>query len=309
MKIPLKTSLPAICILLFSWSIIPSLAQKKAPSDNPSATEQALLWEISGKNLSQPSYLFGTFHLLTSEYLQTQPRIEEKMQTSQVLAGEIVMDSIMMMRLMTASIMKENTLDLLLPPDDYQLVAAYFKELTGVNLQLLNTLKPMALQAALTQYEWATLNSPSDKSGVPIDIYLQQQAKQQGKTVIGLESLDDQLYALFDQFSLKRQADMLIEAVKKKKENRAEMLRMTSCYQAQDMECLRKMTYDSKEFSKEEFSVLLINRNLAWMNKLPDLMQSQPTFVAVGAGHLVGPQGLIGLLRQAGYTVKPIPLK
>ena len=82
------------------------------------------------------------------------------------------------------------------------------------------------------------------------------------------------------------------------------MVKMTDCYHMQDMECLRQMTYDS-----EEFSVLLINRNLAWMQKLSDLMKDQPTFVAVGADHLVGPQGLIELLRRAGYTLKPIPSK
>ena len=63
-------------------------------------------------------------------------------------------------------------------------------------------------------------------------------------------------------------------------------------------------TYEPGEAEK-----LLDNRNKAWMTQLPSLFSEQSTFVAVGALHLSGKNGLVNLLRAQGYTVKPLPLK
>ena len=51
---------------------------------------------------------------------------------------------------------------------------------------------------------------------------------------------------------------------------------------------------------------MLINRNKNWLNQLPDLMKNNSLFIAVGAGHLVGDNGLIKGLQAKGYTVKPV---
>jgi len=55
----------------------------------------------------------------------------------------------------------------------------------------------------------------------------------------------------------------------------------------------------------EELDRLVYGRNRNWVNKLQEIMPQQSLLVAVGAGHLLGEQGLITLLRNAGYTVEP----
>ncbi|MBC7920939.1 MAG: TraB/GumN family protein [Ferruginibacter sp.] len=296
----------AFLLLLIGWQA-PAFAQPRAAKPaRGGQTENAVLWEVSGKGLSQPSYLFGTFHLLTSDYLKTLPKVAEKLGLSGAVAGEVVMDSTVMMKLLPASMMSGTTLDQLLKPEEYQLTADYFKEVSGMDLKMLNSFKPMALQAAIIQFEWNKLNPTPYKNGPAMDSYFQQEAKAQGKTVVGLETVEDQIRALFDQFSLERQAAMLVESVKEKEKSREEMLKMAQCYQAQDLVCLQRMVYDPDNFRPEEMKTLLHDRNAAWMKKIPDLMQAKPTFIAVGAGHLVGEQGLISLLRQRGYAVKPL---
>ena len=57
------------------------------------------------------------------------------------------------------------------------------------------------------------------------------------------------------------------------------------------------------DFTAEEMDGLLKNRNDKWMAQLPTMMQNQSLFIAVGAGHLVGEDGLIKGLRAQGYTV------
>lgn len=49
-----------------------------------------------------------------------------------------------------------------------------------------------------------------------------------------------------------------------------------------------------------------VGRNVEWMKVLPGIMAQKPTLIAVGAFHLIGGQGLINLLREEGYTVKPV---
>ena len=58
--------------------------------------------------------------------------------------------------------------------------------------------------------------------------------------------------------------------------------------------------------SREEADRLLKNRNEKWLQKLPKLMQNKSLFIAVGAGHLVGKDGLISRLKAMGYIVNPL---
>ena len=60
-------------------------------------------------------------------------------------------------------------------------------------------------------------------------------------------------------------------------------------------------------YSEQEAKVMLDDRNKKWFEQLPSMMKEQQTFVAVGALHLSGKNGLINLFRNAGYTVTPLP--
>ena len=54
------------------------------------------------------------------------------------------------------------------------------------------------------------------------------------------------------------------------------------------------------------FLPLLINRNKNWIPEISKYAKEKPTFFGVGAGHLPGENGVINLLRKAGYTVKAV---
>ena len=43
-----------------------------------------------------------------------------------------------------------------------------------------------------------------------------------------------------------------------------------------------------------------------WLTKMPGIMNEKPTLFAVGAGHLLGENGVLNLLYKAGYTVEPV---
>lgn len=115
----------------------------------------------------------------------------------------------------------------------------------------------------------------------------------------GLEEYKLTLAAL-DSLDLKEQASELMIDIRT---NYSQFKELISLYKAQDIEGLYKMIINRKN---SFYKILVVNRNLSWMTKLEKLIQSHPTFIAVGAAHLAGEQGLLNLLIQKGYIVKPI---
>ena len=84
---------------------------------------------------------------------------------------------------------------------------------------------------------------------------------------------------------------------------------MITVYKTQRLTEIEALFKDT-EFGMEDHQDILLNdRNKNWVVQLKTIMKSEVVFVAVGAGHLVGKEGLISLLRKEGYTIKPIDNK
>ena len=206
------------CLILFVFLyVLPRLE----PPVKRSQLKTLSFWQISGvRILSQPSYLFGTFHLMGSEYIDSLERVMEKFRECKTLVGELLLDSTMTVKMMVAARLHETTLDKLLGPEDYQKTAAWLKELSGYDLKIFNGMNPMTIQIFLMtmlQQKYFPLCRSAD---VPMDLYLQQRGKKEGKKFVGLETFEVQVNALFNQFSLQRQAEMLMEFVHEKEKAR-----------------------------------------------------------------------------------------
>ena len=141
-----------------------------------------------------------------------------------------------------------------------------------------------------------------------MDMYFQDEAKKERKKIVGLETFEVQVNALFHQFTLKRQCEMLVEFVDEKEKARGDLLIMNKSYRAGKLDKLEELL-TAQTYSVSEAEVMLDNRNKKWMEQLPSLMKEGQSFIAVGALHLTGYNGLINLFRMAGYTVTPIGLK
>ena len=81
-------------LFIFFLSIALSAnAQKKNP-------ENTLLWEISGKDLTEPSYLFGTYHFADKGFVDTMEVVNEKLAAADVIVGELIIDKDLAIKLM-----------------------------------------------------------------------------------------------------------------------------------------------------------------------------------------------------------------
>ena len=151
-----------------------------------------------------------------------------------------------------------------------------------------------------------------------MDIALEKKAKEKGLTIVGLEGIFDAFVS--EKSNLKKEADELISDLREDDEISplSFVNTLSDVYRTQNMKSLIdfEVKVDSifrtspklTEIGKRIREDLLKRRNLNWMNKIPELMKAQPTFIAVGVRHLPGKDGLIALLLEKGYQVEPIGL-
>jgi uncharacterized protein YbaP (TraB family) len=275
-------------------------AAKASKAASTAAATKSLLWEISGNKLSKPSYVFGTIHLLCADDLKVSEAVKTAVGNTQQVALELDMDSPTMAKEMQSMMM--------LPTGQTVQGCMTKEEYAAVNDYYTNELKmPFAQMGGMKPFILSTLLYPK-MLGCPMASYemtLVEMAKAKQMEVIGLETVAEQL-GIFDKIPCEKQGRLLSDMVAKRGEAQQEFRALLQLYQAQDVEGLLKMSMDSK-FGMEEYEdMLLTSRNKRWIPLIAQQAASKPTFFAVGAAHLGGKSGVLELLRQQGYQVKPV---
>lgn len=285
-------------VVLFAFASCNAQGQRnwvKNPDNN------TLLWKVSGKDLKKPSFLFGTFHLLCKEDIHFSNALKDVVKAVDTIYMEMDMDdpTVMLSGMMYMNMKDGKTLKDLYSPEDYGRLETYFSDSLKMPMMLFQKAKPYFLVALL----YPRMMACASPSGVEQEII--KLAKDAKKSINGLETMQLQA-SVFDSIPYEWQAKELlnnIDSFPKYKQEFDEMLRV---YKNQNMDSLEKMMNKS-EFGGDEFSeILLGNRNRNWVGQLKSIMKNESVLVAVGAGHLPGKEGLIELLRKAGYTVEPL---
>lgn len=286
-----QKKLIGLCILLIS--LLVNAQQKEWP--------KSLFWEVSGNGLARPSYLLGTFHLMCKEQVKLGAVIQKKLdQTHQVFFEVDLSNPAAMMQSLTTMNMKEGKkLKDLLTEADYRKVDSVFSNELKLSLSLFGRMKPYLLSTLL----YSKFMKCSQQSG--IDLELMNMAKRSGKTIKGLETLEYQA-SLFDSIPYELQAKELVKMSDSLDSMKTAFTAMIAAYLSQDIEQIARMSTQNEIEGSRFNTLLLTNRNKNWVDQLEPIMKNQSLFIAVGAGHLPGEEGLIALLRNAGYKVKPI---
>lgn len=260
-----------------------------------------LLWQVSGKGLAKPSYLFGTFHLLCKDDIHFSDQLKKAMKASDKIYMEMDMDdpSIMLSGMMYMNMKDGKKLEDLYTPEEYKRLQNYFSDTLKMPLMLLQSAKPYFLVALLYP---RMMDCPAP-SGVEEELV--KIAKEDKKEIKGLETMQFQA-SVFDSIPYEWQAKELLKNIDSFTVYKKEFATMLSFYKNQEMDSIKNMLGKS-EFGSDKYDDLLLNnRNKNWVNQLNDIMKKESVFVAVGAGHLVGEKGLISLLKKEGYKVEPL---
>jgi uncharacterized protein YbaP (TraB family) len=261
--------------------------------------KSSLLWEINGNGLEKPSYLFGTFHLMCRGDFSVTPILESKIKASQQFYGELDLDQPdLQMSMMTKMIMQGKTLESLLGEADYAKVSTRFQAITGMPMAMMNKFKPFLCLSLLT-----VKSTPCDETIQPETEFMTA-AKANNLTIHGLETIDDQLNAL-DKEPLDSQILELKKIILNFDSVKNVMSELMAVYKKRDVDSL--YSYMMNTGATEDFATELISRrNEKWIPLMQKAFTEKPTFFAVGAGHLGGPEGLISLLRKKGYRLTPV---
>ncbi len=292
-----------VIIYMIACKTAPTLEKEEITSTIEDS--KSLLWTITGNGLAKPSYLFGTIHIIPAKDFFLPEGILTAIDKSSEVIFELDMNEMndisKLMPMMQLLLMDgDMSLKDLLNNEDYILVKEHFAA-KGLPLFFLEKIKPLFL----TVFATADLNPDDLRTGASksYEFELAEMANQAGKSVSGLETIEYQVQ-VFDKIPYEEQAKMLIETIKSSSLEDDSFKQMVAKYKEQDVEGLYKMIHSDSSMADHE-DVLLTVRNQNWIPIMKDKMTANPTFFAVGAGHLGGEYGVIALLRQEGYSVNP----
>ncbi|MEM9983408.1 MAG: TraB/GumN family protein, partial [Bacteroidota bacterium] len=250
----------------------------------------SVFWEISGNNLEQPSYLFGTHHLYSPDNVKKDATIKQKLDQADKVVGEIVIDMSALFQVMKAGLLgKDTTMRDLITQKQYEELDTYLQSEMGIGMGFFNKMKPMAIYqmvvaqkyAKVTQGDEKELQALMNESGGSLDGYFQEYAKTQGKAVGGLETVEQQAGFLFDGYPIEKQVELLMNALHEEGESSLDQLEeLNRLYGEQNLNEIAKFT--TQHMNEDEYDLMLRKRNNAWIPQMETLMKEQAVFFAVG---------------------------
>ena len=261
----------------------------------------SLFWEISGNGLTDHSYLYGTMHTQDERAFQFKDGVMDAFNQAEIYAMELNMDSVDQAALLSELIMDSTySLKTLLTADEYTVVSDFFRDSLGQALFMFEKMQP------LFTAQMVSLRDLEAQQTDALDIYFFKEAKKQKKQTIGLEKTMEQINA-FSSIPYELQAKGLVDAVTDYgKEGELDMDAMMNYYVEGNLDKLLEMT--TKDEKDEEMSkifndIFLVKRNYNMADRAEPFIKKGSTFIAVGAAHLPGKEGIIKLLRKKGYKV------
>jgi uncharacterized protein len=280
------------------------------------ATENAgaLLWKIERPGRAA-SYLFGTVHLTDERVTKLSPAVEQAISGSKTIALEVSDIS----EKATAAVIAQSAplvmftdgrrLDGLLSAPEYETVKKVVSR-SGMPSDLAALFKPwiVTMIMSVSDCERASVQ----KGERVLDMKLAEVGKSRGMQVVGLETIPEQLEALAS-VPEKQQLDMLRASLKFADRTNDLMETLVQLYLSRKISAAlpfqiaiaKQVGIGDDAFAGFQ-EKLLIDRNAKMRTSAEPLLQEGGVFIAVGALHLPGKQGLVSLLREAGYTVTPV---
>lgn len=290
-------------IVLFIFIGHLTFAQQKVTEISNTDHGNALLWKISGPRLKKNSYLFGTAHLIEKENFLFTKKLHRKIKQSRSLMMELkgipdpqkVLDLIMLEKGEFFDFFNQAQIDSIYTwaDENFQMNETMFK-------MSFTKMKPFAVMQLATEVYFQGKTES-------YEITFEKIAKENQISTIGLETIEEQM-SLFDNLSDIQQSEMLMAAIRNQEEDIEDAKKMQKLYTNQNLNALYKMITSSGGIISEEQNKFLDNRNKNWIPKIIHEISKHKTFIAVGAGHLDGQQGVIQLLINKGYTLTPIQL-
>jgi uncharacterized protein YbaP (TraB family) len=269
------------------------------------AQAKTFAWKATGKGGT--IYLVGSIHVMSESFYPLNPALEAAFKDSDLLVEEVdlseMLDPMAQMSILTRGMLPSNqSLDKVLSPATMALVKKAVGDLGDAGGPLMR-FKPWML--AITLQGMELLKAGFDPA-LGLDQHFYDQAKAGGKSVQGLETVEFQI-SRFDGMTLEQQDRMLAETLKELQTETATVGKLGDAWKAGDVPAIERIALADLESDPLMYQRLLVERNKNWMPKIEALFTRRGrALVVVGAAHLVGPDGLLAMLKAKGYTVEQL---
>lgn len=264
-------------------------AQKKS-----TALENTLLWEISGNGLTSPSYVYGTIHMICANDYFLSEKVNTALQSSKQLVLEINMTDPTELAAMQSMMTAKEPLDKALNAKQFSKLDEILNKTEGLSIEQLNS---YSLSAVMSLLSIKSFNCTDLKF---YEMEFVADAKKRNMEIVGLEKIKSQLATIEKAYTTDEMLSMLAEL------SIAETTASVNSYKEENIELLYSQMTDEKLMNNKAKYEMLDKRNREWVAKLPTVMQKESSFIAVGAAHLAGENGVLHLLKKAGYRVRPL---
>jgi uncharacterized protein YbaP (TraB family) len=274
-------------------------------SDATRAAATSLLWRVT--NGRATVYLAGSIHMLTPEYYPLNPALTSAFAESDLLMEEIDFNAAQMtdaqlQMLMRGMLPASQTLDTVISAETFALVSKRVAQL-GLPLEPLKRFKPWSLALTLLGMEWQGAGFNPD---LGLDKHFYDLAQTRKMAFQALETVEYQI-SRFDELSMPEQDRLLASTLKELDTQKAAVTQLMQAWKAGDAATIERIVLQDVKDEPLIYQRLLVDRNQMWLPQIEALFSRQGrAFVVVGAAHLVGPDGLLALLRAKGYTLEQL---
>jgi uncharacterized protein YbaP (TraB family) len=289
-------------IIAISILLTPELAKAQGNFKLPSSSALHSLWKAQGT--SNVVYLLGAVHLLQATNYPLPAVIESAFTNSQVAVFETDLDKLedpefQATMLSKISLPEGQTLRKNLSPNVYASLSKHAGEV-GLPIMALEQYRPAA---AIMTIEMMELMSLGADPAYGLDKHFFKLAHDGGKRIVPLETVDFQI-GLLTGFT-KAEEDLLVEKSLEEMDDEKKLYNeMVVAWQTGDAAALEKMLNKMRAEAPSIFKKLVSDRTASWIPEFEKLLHgSQNAIVIVGAGHLVGVDGAVELLRKKGFKV------
>ena len=268
-----------------------------------SAQAEPAAWRVTGEDTGE-LLLLGSVHYLRQEDYPLPSNIDELYQQADTLVMELDLDdldtlSVENLFVEAGTLPPGSSLQTVLTPAVYELAETRSAEF-GLDLAFATRLEPWLVAITLMDLGMNALGFNASRG---LEQHLLRRATSDGKQVLGLETLEDQIH-VFDQLSIKEQEALLLQTLNEIDSADDAMDELLNAWRDGRVNALaNELTANFEDFPIL-YRHLVIDRNERWLNPLRQLLETGERYlVVVGALHLVGDDSVIELLQHQGLSV------
>lgn len=273
-------------------------------AQTPASGDRHFLWKVS-RDDKTVAWLAGSVHVLTKDTYPLPPIYDQVFAQARTLIEEVDLeaaaDPAAVMPLASKAVFTDGrTLATLLDKPTYEAVAAKVGA-AGLPMLLVERMKPWLV--AMTLAVPALQRAGFDQQ-FGLDRHFYDRAKAGRRPIRGLETAASQI-AVLDGLPMPVQIEMLKATLADIDSQVGAVRDIVAAWRIGDVDALERLLLDEFRESPEVYQRLLVDRNRAWAPQIAACAtEPAPCLVVVGGAHLVGPDSVVVLLRQAGFTVE-----